>query len=253
MRGDRKPNCPALFPDFATYRSKYPSLRLARTDDVYARPVSDTLILYGAVQAKGVAEPQSMHALVVSRGPVSARGVIRQSLVLATGDVTTGDDLSDSVVICDGDVRARGKVDTCLIIARGKVTVGGFAATCTLIAGETVTIDKPLTRVVEGLDNVIKEGVAKPLGYITFFELSTVGVEARADGKAVRVAAVTDGGAFALAGVKVGDVVTDVGGKAPDSPEALRRLLRDALALGDATVTVLRDGKPVTATVALPE
>lgn len=53
--------------------------------------------------------------------------------------------------------------------------------------------------------------------------------------------------------MKVGDVITAVNGTKPESAEALRRLLRDALAVGDATVTVRRGDKTETLTVALPD
>lgn len=42
-------------------------------------------------------------------------------------------------------------------------------------------------------------------------------------------------------------------GQKPDSPEALRRLLRDALAIGDATVKLQRGEKTETVKVSLPE
>jgi S1-C subfamily serine protease len=69
----------------------------------------------------------------------------------------------------------------------------------------------------------------------------------------MKVTAVAEGKPFAKAGVKAGDVITDVNGKKPESAEALRRLLRDALAVGDATVTLRRGDKTETVKVTLPE
>jgi hypothetical protein len=48
-------------------------------------------------------------------------------------------------------------------------------------------------------------------------------------------------------------VVDGVNGSKPDSAESLRRLLRDALAVGDATVTVRRGDKVEKLRVVLPE
>ena len=45
----------------------------------------------------------------------------------------------------------------------------------------------------------------------------------------------------------------DVGGKKPTDAESLRRLLRDALALGDAAVKLKRDTDTHSVKVALPE
>ncbi len=132
-----------------------------------------------------------------------------------------------------------------------------------LIAGGTVTYQEACRQLPQGGEPVLQkepenhrvedEEHRKPLGYITFFELSTVGIEAKAAGKAVQITAVADDKPFAAAGVKVGDVVTAVNGKTPDSPESLRRLLRDALAIGDATVQIRRGDKTATVKVSLPE
>jgi S1-C subfamily serine protease len=102
-----------------------------------------------------------------------------------------------------------------------------------------------------GLDT--KANTFKPLDYITFFELSTVGVEVKAVDNDVKVAAIEKGKPFDHAGVWVGDVITDVNGKKPDSAESLRRLLRDSLAIGDANVKLQRGGKVETVKVTLPE
>jgi S1-C subfamily serine protease len=213
-------------------------------------------IVYEAIQSAGISGPDPLYALGVSRGPVSVRGIIG-SLVLATGDVTSGDDVSESVVICDGDVHVKGNVGRSLIIARGSISIKGTTETNTLIAGGTVTIGKPREptnpRAEMSSRDIIEEKAKKPLGYITFFELSTVGVEVKVADKAVTVAAIADGKTFAAAGVRVGDIVTAVNGQKPDSAESLRRLLRDALALGDATLTLNRGDKTQTVKVALPE
>ena len=99
----------------------------------------------------------------------------------------------------------------------------------------------------------IRENESRPFGFVTFFELSAVGVEVKVADKVVTVAKVAGDGAFAQAGMKVGDVVAGVNGKKPDSAESLRRLLRDALALGDATITLKRGDTTETVKVALPE
>ena len=71
--------------------------------------------------------------------------------------------------------------------------------------------------------------------------------------KAVPVTSVTGGKPFSQAGVRVGDIIAEVNGKKHDSPESLRRLLRDALAIGEATVKLQRGDKTETVKVVLPE
>ena len=125
--------------------------------------------------------------------------------------------------------------------------------TSVLIAGGKVTLGVVEQRVPKGHHNVVQQSVPDAFGYVTFFELSTVGLEVKAADKVVTVATVADGKAVAKAGVRAGDVIAEVNGKKPDSAESLRRLLRDALALGDATLTLKRGDKIVTVKVALPE
>jgi hypothetical protein len=238
-----------------------------RTDGLYRRHVDEVQLAPGGirsdevVQAAGVENPQWLRGLVVSRSRVTVKGPINDALILANGNVTTGHRLSSSVVICDGDVHVASHLGVgSLVISRGKITVGGNSSYTTLIAGETVTFAKPL-RLLTGLDAevepfhnpVIREKEANPLGYIKFFELSRVGVEAKVADGAVRAVAVAGGKPFAKAGVKVGDIITEVNGQKPASPESLRQLLRDALAVGDATVTIRRGDKTETVTVTLPE
>ncbi len=260
MTGDRKPRGgPTCFADFATYKKAYPGIEFIRRDGLYKKqsgPAAE------AIQASGLETLGLIHCLVVSRGPLTAG--IMDSLVLATGDVSTKHDIFNSVVICDGDVRVKRHVQKSLIIARGNITVGGTVEVGTLIAGGTVTIAVPpkpheqvnnplLQRDIDSRRVVVEEKVTRPLGYVTFFELSTVGVEVKATDKVVTVAKVAAGSAGEKAGLKVGDVILEVSGKKPADAEALRRLLRDALAVGDATVKLQRGDTTTTVKVSLPE
>jgi hypothetical protein len=207
----------------------------------------------GGIIAPEVSAPHSLDRnLVVSRGPVRVRTRAVESVVFANGNVTTGFGLEVAVVVCDGDVNVSAGVNKSIVIARGDITVGGLVTNSTLIAGGNVTLKQQLLR--ENLTPpVIEERVHRPLDIVKFFELYTVGVEVKEADKAVRVAKVAESKAFAAAGVRVGDVITAVNGKKPESAESLRRLLRDALALGDAAVVVRRGDATETLKVSLPE
>ena len=156
------------------------------------------------------------------------------------------------MIVCDGDVTlTEGHITDPLIVARGNITAQS-AVTTVLMAGGKVTLGKPRERWLK-VGATSSRRSSRIRSAITFFELSTVGVEAKVIDKAVQVTAVTDGKPFAKAGVKVGDIILEVNGKKPDSPESLRRLLRDALAIGDATVKLQRGDKTETVKVSLPE
>ncbi|MCI0705316.1 MAG: PDZ domain-containing protein [Planctomycetia bacterium] len=251
--------CPSVFGDFPAYR-RGSNPRLIRTDGVHVREPFDATgeplrVVPEVIQAAGVACPRGITGVIVSRGDVSAKTGIGMSLILANGNVTTGNDISSSIVICDGDVLVPGNVLTSLIIARGNIKIGGCGTQNTLLAGGSITIAKPppFVPVPKSTENIVKENEPNALGFITFFELSRIGLEVKAADDAVKVAAIADGKPAEKAGVKVGDTILEVNGKKPLDAESLRRLLRDALAVADATVKLKRGDKTEMVKVALPE
>ena len=239
--------------DFATYRKSHLNNNFICKDEIFTVEDKGYFRLNAGIMAAGVDMRKSCRGLIISRGPVRGPGELENSLVIATGDVDIAG-MGKSAIICDGDVHLSG-IECCLIIARGNVVVDGHSLQNTIIAGGTVTLAKPSLSVTPRLDirDHLQSGVKRPLDFITFFELSTVGVEVEREGRAVQVTSIIDDKPFAEAGVRVGDIITAVNGKKPDSAESLRRLLRDALAIGDATVQLKRGEKTVTVKVTLPE
>jgi hypothetical protein len=274
MTGDRAPfRGPLTERGFDSLRKRYRSA-FVRTDDWYARPQKNAkgveLASYPvAVNAAGVRADWGLDGLAVSRGPVSAKKFTVGSLVLANGDVTT-DDCTHSV-ICDGDVRVKGALDS-LVIARGNIDVK-VARGCVLVACGIAKAEKvpnvgfppvpkdpaALTRwkaEVEDAERImviVRDKEPKPLGFVTFFEWSAVGLEVKAAEKVVGVTKVTARSAAEKAGLEAGDLILEVGGKRPTDAESLRRLLRDALAVGDAAVKLRRGDQTLTVKMSLPE
>ncbi len=260
MTGNRKPhNCPSSFRDYATYKRLVPP-RFKRLDELYTRPdpqqANPPVLWYQeAVQAPGVSSPTGIiHNLIISRGTVQTEKTVQASVMFVSGDMTSRGVVISSVIVCDGDVTViDSDIDQALVVARGNITVKGSARRAVLIAGRKVTLgDKREPKSVHHF-NVIKENEPNPLGFITFFELSRVGLEVKLADGAVRVAAVAAKKAGDKAGLKVGDAILDVNGKKPADGESLRRLLRDALAVGDAAVKLHRGDKTETVTLSLPD
>jgi membrane-associated protease RseP (regulator of RpoE activity) len=73
------------------------------------------------------------------------------------------------------------------------------------------------------------------------------------DGKGVLITEVLPDTAAEEAGLKAGDVITRVGGKAIDSTADLRENLRSKSASGEITVSILRRGSAMTVRVKLPK
>lgn len=234
--------------------------RWIRSTEAYEQPksipVKDPLprsFFPGGIMAPGVSSLGGLRCnFVVSRGDVRTVKTLGDSIVYANGNVAVGDLLVYAIVVCDGDVTVAGDVDNSLVVARGSIHAKGLTSGSTLVAGGEVKLANRV-KAPKFLVPVVREKEPNAFGFVTFFELSAVGVEVEAADGIVTVAAVADKKPFAAAGVRAGDVVTGVNGKTPDSAESLRRLLRDALALGGAAVALRRGGADVTATISLPE
>ena len=260
MTEGRQPTeCPATFPTFAAYK-RYCNPRFTRVNELYQRQDRPTAgqprgWYPEAIQAPGVSEGFGLvYNVVVSRGDVNVKTGILASVVFANGNVTTGQQISRSVVVCDGDVEVGEQFRAALVIARGNITSKQGASGGVLIAGGKITLNGQEQR--QTTDNhfvLTDEKAVTPLGFITFFEVSRVGLEVKAEDGAVRVVAVAVGQAGDKAGLKVGDAILDVNGKKPADGESLRRLLRDALAVGDAAVKLQRGDKIETVKLSLPD
>jgi hypothetical protein len=196
-------------------------------------------------------------SLIVSEGQVQTRSQITESVILANGSVkTTNGFLSRDIIVADGDVEVAYDISDSLVIARGDIRIQTSADRSVLIAGGKVMIGKTLKSVDQNLElaNRVTENSHHPLGFISFFELSDVGVEVEAADGGVRVSKLVADGPMAAAAVREGDVITKVGEHAVKSAEELRRRLRDASAVkGEATLTLRRGTATLQRRVAIPD
>jgi hypothetical protein len=229
--------------------------RFVRTSDPYHRKEQNykgkmTTYYPEAVIGSELTTRGALGNLSVIQGSVQIEKSLLGSIIFANGTATVGVSVEYSVLVCDGDVTVDGEINSSIVIARGSIKAKSVMFS-TLIAGKAV-ITAPEAK-LQAIENRIVENDSNPLGFVTFFELSALGVAGKAVDGGVQLTSVADGKPFAKVGAKVGDVVTAVGGKKPDSPEALRRLLRDALAIGDAAVQLRRGNETVTVKVSLPE
>lgn len=171
-------------------------------------------------------------------------------VVFAGGDFV-GNELVDTLVIASGEARLQAGVVNSVVIARGRMQVadpGPFRRATVLISGGKI---EPLRRA--GSQVLVRQNDPRPLGFVRFFETARVGVEAsEPQAGGVRVTAVAPAGTFAAAGLRQGDLITQVDGQATASPEALRRaLLRRVVEGGEAEVRLRRDGRALTCHVPL--
>jgi hypothetical protein len=245
--------CPALYPNVEKYRSAaHP--RFFNVEGVYRRevPKEGTGVPALALRAAGINCVRGVaDSTLVLHGDARFGTHVSETLLVTNGSVVA-DTISRSVVIADGDIQIANSVGNCLLVARGNITVGTGADTSAFYAGGTIQI-KELEDHKFHHFNVISARDANPLKFITFFELHRVGIEAKVDAGALVLSAVKGDSVAWRAGLKAGDVVLSAAGAKPADPEALRRALRDALAVGEAKVQVRRAGATVEAKFALPE
>ena len=256
MPGGRVPqDTPSSYKDFAAFVDRWKP-EFTRRDEAYFRPDPDEApapVPYEEViQAPGVVSPVGVaHCLILSQGSVQAGRGIQHSVVFANGDVAARTNMNSVVIVCDGDVTsAEGQITSSVVVARGNITAKS-AATVVVMAGGKVALENKDALKRKGF-GVISENAPNTLG-IKFFELSSVGLEVKAADKAVTVEKVAAKSEAEKAGVKAGDVILEVGEKKPADAESLRRLLRDALAVGDATVKVKRGNDTLSVTLKLSD
>jgi hypothetical protein len=257
LRADDKPlRTPSSYKDFATFVDRN-KLGFKRMSETYFRPDPDKAIppipfYREAIQAPGVVDPTGIaYCLILSQGDVQGGLGISASVVFANGDVTVQNLLQDVVIVCDGDVTVAGRlICQAVIVARGNISAPSAAA-CVLVAGGKVAVENKKA-IKDRNPNCILENQSKMLG-LTFFELAQVGLKVKAADKTVTVDAITARSGAEKAGLKAGDVVVEAHGKKPTDAESLRRLLRDALAVGDATVKVQRGNESLLLKLVLPD
>lgn len=251
--------CPSSYPNFEAYK-KHRAPRFTQLDDVFICPdpqleIPPRLMRYEAVHCAGLQSPQGLCAsIVVSRGNVTVTRLIQESIIFANGDVVGEAGYGGSIIVADGDVTIKKKEISHLgiIVARGNIVTTDRVDQTDLIAGGQVTATQ---RVSVGKRPTCEfiQNEKNPLGFIKFFELTTVGVTVSVRANAVVVTRIEANSVCEQSGMQVNDTILEVNGKKPTNAESFRRLLRDKLALGDATVKIQRDKVIHAITLRLPE
>jgi hypothetical protein len=244
--------------DFATFK-KVGNYRMLHSRLSIVQEKDGVFLIRGAgvTAKKGLCD-----SFVVSTGDILVTGGPRdglaKTLLFACGsvilDVQGGD--HSLVVVCDGDVTIQDGLGGrflygCLIIAGGNVFLPKDVHDTTIIAGGTVKRPKG-DRI---LNTAIRENERNALGLIRFFDPAEAGIEVDADKDAVKVKAAHKGKPFAEAGLRPGDLVTQINGTKTPSLAEFRKRLRAALAEGGptTTLTVQRSGKTLTIPVAVKD
>ncbi|MBX9625994.1 MAG: PDZ domain-containing protein [Gemmataceae bacterium] len=236
--------------DTIAVRSDHPHRQRER--DVFGRqqPSSPEWVI-----APALSSPLSMRrTAAVARGPVRVPFAFLDSIVLTNGDITVGPGATAGViVVADGDIEVGDGLEDSLVIARGDVRVKKGVVRSTVVAGGRVAVGNAGDTLPVPFKPVIVGNEPNPFGFVSWFELSQVGVAGEAADGGVAVTRVVAGRPFAAAGVRKGDLVVKVREHPVGTPEEFRRRVRDAHALtAEAVVHLRRDGQPFTVRVPLP-
>lgn len=159
-------------------------------------------------------------------------------VVYSGGGVELQDDAHACVIVCDGPFSAK-RANASLIVASGPVRIKEAATNCRIVTASTVSADRlPGTQSKENDPTLAK--------LTKFFDPADEGLVLKAVDRRPAVKELTEGKRFAKTDLKPGDVVARVDGKAVETPDQLRRLLRTRIALGEPfTLNVLRGDNKV--------
>jgi hypothetical protein len=192
--------------------------------------------------SRSVVRCRQLEATLLERSVVAcverAEAAYLRSSVAVVNGTFSASDVSHSLVICDGDFSAS-TVSGALIIARGKITAD-LARDSVLVSHAGVTLKYPSSK-DKGL--VIVKPDSELFDHVKFFELDTVGLKAADARGGVLVKAVERDSALARAGLREGDLITTVDGKAVSSAEKLRRMLRAQMCSEPEFPLTVRRGK----------
>ena len=210
------------------FRSQGVGSLFASSSDAYYREAHKSFILSGG----NLHLTEGTHVVVVCDGDFFADRLLG-SIVIARGSVQVWSQVGGSVILAGGDVRVvqRRSINSSLIRAGGAIRTPEQAAPpgCNFKAGQ-----KDVFRQIS----------------VRFFDPASVGVAVEPSRFAVRVSRSEQ--AFARAGLREGDLITEFDGVEVRTPEAFRRLLRKRIVLeGEAELRVRRDGKTLSLRVRL--
>ena len=186
---------------------------------------------------------------LMGRSMVVVAGKIRipnfhSSVILTNGDLIGNDFANNCVLVSDQNIEFTG-IHNSIVIARKSVKCKSPISKNVIIAGDQLNMPKTLRA---DLQNYIKENDHFALNFVHFFEPTDAGIEVTATQGGVAVAKLLDGQPPKKAGLKVGDIITAVDGKATTDLETFRRLLRRGTVLEETKFAVKRDGKEITVT-----
>jgi hypothetical protein len=215
---------------------------------------------YGKYLARGEhVDIKKAHYCLLAGSRLVRDAHLESSFVLSGGNVEIADG-SWLVVVCDGDFVGKKVHGNSLIVARGSVRCANTLHDMVILAGGDVsfsegirmldvtvraagTVSLPKKKNLRNCD--LKGGVpdALRLARVKFFEPSSLGVAVAASNDEVRVKVAAADKPFALAGLRIGDVILALDGSPVRTPEAFRRLLRKRLVQGGAALLKVRRGE----------
>lgn len=215
--------------------------RLVGADDVSALAVvrADTALPDPAVQAPEMALSAGDHVAVVGTDDdaVSPDQVVRVRATVVDRRAQAHHDLA----VLDGTLRPS-QVGGAVVADTGAVV--GMATRVAGSAYEALVVPIEMVRSVSS--QLIDDGAVRHGPWLG------IDVEARADARpGVAVSAVIFDGPGFLAGVRAGDVITEIDGEPVSSPDALVNRLRTLDPDHDVALTVLRRDEQMTPTVTL--
>jgi hypothetical protein len=171
------------------------------------------------------------------------------SLIFANHLCESNHIVSRSVIVADGDVHLP-MGSECIVIARGavKFLTGRLHGSVILCGEKTVPEFEK-----DAKGNIIRVNQVKPLGIITFFNPSDLGIEVEIEKNIVSVSSLKEDSPLLKSGLKVGDIIEAIDGGVVDSADSFRRWLRRGYVSQESIFSILRKNKEIELSVAYPD
>lgn len=205
---------------------------------------------------------------VVCNGPIESINSTRNSILFVNGDIGGLNGTDGCVIFCNGTIKRPNGTSHCVIFCTGAVESPNSFSECVLFAQGKFT-DGNSTRSnimhVQSVDTngsndnqyiglkEIKANLSQndtfvkaerpPLHPLQLFDLGRLGLDLAMQDNILTATKVAEGKVFAKAGLRAGDQITAIDGKAVVTVEAARKLLLRKLPNDEATLTIRRGGE----------
>jgi hypothetical protein len=224
--------------------------RFIHTDEHYHFPQNQLPDVNPVIRAKCISGMNSLSSIVISREAPSLVFKNQAAFILdADTNFQSSRHASSSFIIADGDSQIE-SVKMSIVIVRGSLTKCERTYNSFLFLNGCLTDEKTTQKIVgdnRRSESHINLESSKTLKWLNWFETSEIGITAELKDDQILITKIVKDSDFANAGLKVGDVVSRIDGKALFDADGFRRSIRRAMFQGKIEMRIIRNNEVINA------